>query len=144
MYRSLCVSAVLVLAALLPGCESMKSMTGGGATPDLTSLLTKELGVSENQANGGVGSMLQLAKAKLSAGEFDSIAKVIPGSQKYLDTAKKLLGGSDVTDASGLQSAFSKLGMSPDMVNKFKPILTNYVGQLGGPQVKSLLESALK
>ena len=34
--------------------------------------------------------------------------------------------------------------MSPDMVNKFKPIVTNYAGQLGGPQVKSLLESALK
>jgi len=141
MYRNLFIAATLLVAALLPGCSSMKSMTGGS---DLTSLLTKQLGVTENQANGGVGSMLQLAKEKLSAGEFDSIAKVIPGSQKYLDSAKQLLGGSKVGDASGLQSAFSKLGMSPDMVNKFKPILTNYVGQLGGPQVKSLLESALK
>ena len=143
MYRGVCVATVLILAALLPGCESMKSVAGSSA-PDLTSLLTKQLGVSESQASGGVGSMLQLAKEKLTAGEFDSVAKAIPGSQKYLDSAKQLLGGSKVGDASGLQSAFSKLGMSPDMVNKFKPIVTNYAGELGGPQVKSLLESALK
>jgi len=31
------------------------------------------------------------------------------------------------------------------MVDKFKPVLTtNDAGELGGPQVKSLLESALK
>jgi hypothetical protein len=34
--------------------------------------------------------------------------------------------------------------MSPDMVDKFKPVVTNYAGQLGGPEVKTLLESALK
>jgi len=34
--------------------------------------------------------------------------------------------------------------MSPDMVDKFKPVVTNYAGEVGGPQVKSLLESALK
>lgn len=143
MYRSVYIAMVLILATLLPGCESMKSMTGSSA-PDLAGLLTKQLGVSEQQASGGVGSMLQLAKEKLTAGEFDSVAKAIPGSQKYLDSAKQLLGGSKVGDASGLQTAFSKLGMSPDMVNKFKPIVINYAGQLGGPQVKSLLESALQ
>jgi hypothetical protein len=81
-----------------------------GSAPDLTSLLTKQLGVSENQANGGVGSMLQLAQEKLTSGEFDSITKVIPSSQKYPDSAKQVLGGGKVGNASGLQSAFSKLG----------------------------------
>ena len=142
MHRSLFVAATLFLAVLLPGCESMKSMTG--SAPDLTSLLTKQLGVTESQASGGVGSMLQLAQEKLTSGQFDSVAKGIPGSQKYLDSAKQLLGGGKVGDAGGLKSAFSKLGMSPDMVDKFKPVVTNYAGEVGGPQVKSLLESALK
>jgi hypothetical protein len=132
--------AAALLAALLTGCESMKSAAGGS---DLTSLLTKQLGVTQAQADGGVGSMLQLAKEKLTTGEFDSIAKAIPGSQKYLDSAKQALGGGKIGDASGLQSAFSKLGMSPDMVNKFKPIVVEYGGQVGGPQVKSLLQTAL-
>jgi len=142
MQRILLVVATLLLAFLLPGCESTKSTTG--STPDLTTLLTKQLGVSESQANGGVGSMLQLAQEKLTAGEFDSITKVIPGSQKYLDSAKQLLGGGKVGNASGLQSAFSKLGMSPDMVSKFEPVVTDYVGTLAGPQAKSLLAGALK
>jgi Protein of unknown function VcgC/VcgE (DUF2780) len=141
MQRRIFVVATLLLAALLPGCESMKS---AGGTPDLTSLLTKQLGVTDSQASGGVGSMLQLAQEKLTSGQFDSVAKAIPGSQKYLDNAKKLLGGGKVGDAGGLKSAFSKLGMSPDMVDKFKPVVTNYAGEVGGPQVKSLLESALK
>jgi hypothetical protein len=29
-------------------------------------------------------------------------------------------------------------------VDPFKPVVTNYAGQLGGPEVKTLLESVLK
>src|SRR5262249_4917908 len=43
MYRSVYIAMVLILATSLPGCESMKSMTG--SAPDLTGLLTKQLGV---------------------------------------------------------------------------------------------------
>lgn len=142
MYRSVCIVAALFLAALLPGCESMKSMTK--SSPDLTSLLTKQLGVTETQANGGVGSILQLAQEKLVSGQFDQIAKVIPDSQKYLDSAKHLLSGGKVGSTAGLESAFSKLGMKPEMVKKFEPVVTNYVGEVGGPQLKSLLEGVLK
>ena len=52
--------------------------------------LTSSLGVTENQAMGGVGSVLTLAQEKLAKGEFDQVAKVIPGSSKYLDMAKSL------------------------------------------------------
>ena len=47
-------------------------------------------------------------------------------------------------DAAGLQGAFSKLGLSADMVGKFKPILTQYVGKAGGSQAGNLLASVLK
>ena len=144
MYVRLCIAITLLLTTVVSGCESMKSVAGGSPSSDLTALLTKQLGVTDTQATAGTGSMLQLAKEKLTAEQFDSIAKVIPSAQKYLDSATQRLGGAKVGDANGLQSAFSKLGMSPDMVNKFKPIVSNYVGELGGPQVKSLLEGALK
>ena len=52
MRRISFVAVTLFLAVLLPSCASMKS------TPDVTSLLTKQLGVTESQASGGVGSML--------------------------------------------------------------------------------------
>jgi hypothetical protein len=58
--------------------------------------------------------------------------------------AKQLLGGANIGDKAGLQSAFSKLGMTPDMVNKFAPIVTDYVGKAGGEQARNLLAGVLK
>lgn len=142
MLRLLVVVCSVVTLGLLPGCSSVDSMLG--KSPDLSSLLTSQLGVTEAQANGGVGSILTLARNKLQAGEFDQVAKAIPGSQKYLDVAKQALGGANVTDAAGLTAAFGKLGMSPDLVGKFKPLVTEYVGKAGGPGARDLLAGALK
>ena len=140
MTRTVSSALCILFLALLCGCSTIESMTG----TDLTSTLTKSLGVTETQANGGVGAMLQLAQEKLSAGEFDQVAKAVPGSQKYLDSAKQLLGGAKIGDSAGLQSAFAKLGLSPEMVSMFKPIVSEYVGKVGGQQAKTLFESALK
>jgi len=142
MNRILAAFLICLAAIFLPGCSTTKSMMGESSP--LTGLITQQLGVTEAQATGGVGSMLKLAQEKLSAGDFDQIAKAVPGTSKYLDSAKQLLGGANVGDAAGLQGAFSKLGLSPDMVGKFKPILTQYVGKAGGSQVGDLLASVLK
>jgi hypothetical protein len=143
MRHAVRVVAVSVLVFLLGACSGTQSMMGDKA--GLAEGLAKKLGVTDTQANGGVGAMLQLAQEKLAAGEFDSVAKAIPGSQKYLDTAKQLLGGAKVGDGQqGLKGAFAKMGMSPEMVDKFKPPVLDYVGKVGGEQAKSLLATALK
>jgi hypothetical protein len=49
--------------------------------------------------------------------------------------------------ASGLASAasaFTKLGLSPDMVSKAVPVLTSFVSKSGGANVGSMLAGALK
>ncbi len=142
MIRALAMVCSLLAVTLLPGCSSMDSVMG--KSPELSSLLTQTLGVTEAQAKGGIGSILQLAQNKLQAGEFDQIAKAIPGSQKYLDMAKQALGATKLTDAAGLSAAFGKLGMSPDMLGKFTPVVTEYVGKAGGEGAGKLLASVLK
>ena len=132
-------SAVL-LVVFLWGCEHMDP----AATSSLTDTLTKQLGVTESQAAGGTGAILVFAQQRLAAGDFDIIAKAIPGSEKYLSLAKQLLGGASINDKAGLQSAFSKLGMTPDMVAKFAPILGDYAAKAGGEQARNLLATALK
>jgi len=122
----------------------MESMMGAGSSSSLPATLTKQLGVNDAQAAGGTGAILAFAQQRLAAGDFDLIAKAIPGSEKYLGLAKQLLGGASVNDKAGLQSAFSKLGMSPDMLNKFAPIVTDYVGKTGGDQASKLLAGLLK
>ena len=41
-------------------------------------------------------------------------------------------------------SAFSKLGLSPDLVTKAVPVLTSFVTKSGGANVGTLLAGALK
>ncbi len=142
MNRNMVFVVLLLVGGVLSACSSMGSMKGGGS--DLISALTNQLMVTNAQAEGGTGSILALAQQKLAAGDFDLVAKAIPGSDKYLGMAKQLLGGAGITDKAGLQSAFSMLGMSPDMVGKFAPIVTDYVGEAGGDRAKNLLAGVLK
>ena len=144
MNRNLAFAALVFCAALLNACSSMQSMMGMGSSASLPATLSNQLGVTESQATGGTGAILAFAQQRLVAGDFDLVAKAIPGSEQYLGLAKQLLGAVPISDKAGLQSAFSKLGMSPDMVDKFAPIVTDYVGKGGGDQAKNLLASVLK
>lgn len=109
----------------------------------LTDVLQGQLGISESQADGGVGTMLSLANEKLNAGEFDKLAGMIPGADKYMADAKSLgavtgkLGGMD-----GVNAALGKLGISPETISKFTPMVTDYLGKLGGSDVQGMLAKA--
>ncbi len=106
----------------------------------LTGALQDQLGISKDQAEGGIGSMLSLASEKLNAGEFDKFAGMIPGADKYLQSAKDLGAVTDpLKNMEGLTSALSSLGISPDTVSKFAPMVTEYLGKLGGDDMKSIL-----
>lgn len=72
MQRRTVAIGLAALPLALWGCASQKSM----ADP-LIGGLTKSLGVTENQAMGGVGSVLTLAQENLAAGQFNQIASVI-------------------------------------------------------------------
>ena len=99
----------------------------------LTDMLGSQLGLSPSQANGGVGSILSYAQGKLPPADFDKVAATIPGG-KDLATA-----AGPIADQSGLTSAFSKLGISPEQANQLIPAVTQYVSKVGGPQVGQLL-----
>ena len=144
MNRNLASALLLFVAGLVSACAQMESAMGVANSTGLTSTLVNRLGVTEAQAAGGVGSILAFAQQRLAAGDFDLIAKAIPGSDKYLSMAKQLLGGVPINDKAGLQGAFSKLGMSPDMLSKFSPIVTDYVSKAGGAQAGNLLAGLLK
>jgi hypothetical protein len=144
MNRNLAFAALLIWALLLNACSSMESMMGMGSSASLPATLSNQLGVSESQATGGTGAILAFAQQRLAAGDFDLIAKAIPGSEQYLGLAKQLLGGMNINDKAGLQSAFSKMGMSPDMLSKFTPVVTDYVSKAGSDQAGKLLAGLLK
>lgn len=150
---------VLLVGLALMACGSALAQStlknGRLPNPELANQLTKQLSVTPEQATGGAGALFALAKSRMSFTDFSKVATVVPGMNGLLRAAPKAdatsgLGG--VTGAlpgglGGLASAagsFQKLGMSPDMVGKFVPVLTNFVQSKGGSSVASLLSGALK
>jgi hypothetical protein len=138
--------AVALLAALPIGgyAQSLSSIASALKDP-LLNVLTSQLGVTEKQAKGGVGSYLTLLKEKLPKRDFNKIASLVPGASGYLESARKL--GAVVgplKNLAGLTGALGKLGMTPATAAEFTPTMTDYLGKLGGSNVQSLLAVALK
>ena len=143
MYRVLGFGvALIVMTVMLSSCAHMQSM---GLTDPLISALTGQLNVTTDQAQGGAGSMLTLAKEKLSSMDFNALTKMIPGADTYMKTAKDLGAVTGpVGDKAGLTSSFSKLGMGSDMVGKFSGVLSDFLGKAGGEPAKNLLAGVLR
>ncbi len=138
---------------------------GQAQTSDLVGMLTSQLGVSQQQASGGAGSLLSFAKDQMSAGDFDVVSSELPdvdsligaapdtgssalgslGSLGALSSGSSLLGGSSggLGDMAGVASTFSDLGLSPDMVTQFVPVILEYAQTTGSEQAMQLLQGAL-
>ncbi len=145
MNRRISLLAILALPfAATAETPSLGALTSALKDP-LTKTLTSQLGVTEDQAKGGIGSYLTLAQEKLAKGDFDKIAALVPGASTYMDTAKKLGAVTGpVKNLAGLNGALGKLGMKPDAVSKFVPAVTNYLGKAGGGGVQQMLAGMLK
>lgn len=133
---------------------------------ELVQHLVSSLGIQEEQAKGGAGLIMQMAKSKLEDHEFAQIAQAIPGVSDLLETAPAetkgggllgALGGmaaglggnaggaaSNVTNMIGLAAGFSKLGMDPSMISKFMPTILSFAQTKAGGQVVGLLSKALQ
>jgi hypothetical protein len=126
------------------------------ASTDLVGQLSKELGSSPETAAGAAGALFGVAKSKLKPEEFAQVSKAVPGMDLLLKAAPMMGGGGGaagaVTSMAGggagnlaaAASAFSKLGLSPDMVSKAVPVLTQFVTKSGGANVGKLLAGVLK
>lgn len=130
---------------------------------ELIQQLVSNLGINEEQAKGGAGLLFDLAKDKLSSGDFQQLTAAIPEINNFLKAAPDSGGGlmgalgsaastfgglggkmETLSNLSQLAGGFSQLGLSTDMVGKFIPIVLSFVQQQGGDSLKGLLEQVLK
>ncbi len=153
--RNLKGFGIRCMAACLFAVFGIATVQAATPSPELVGLLTKELGVTPDQATGGAGSLFELAKSRLKPEEFNQVSAAVPGMDGFLKAAPKQGGGSPLGSlgsalpggSGGLASvigAFESLGLSPDMVSKFIPVITKFVQSKGGSNVASLLTSVLK
>ena len=124
----------------------------------LVSLLTKNLGVSNEQAEGGAGAIFKKAKRKMSVDEFSQVTDAMPEVEDLINAVPEEEAGTDklggitstlggtadtLGSLTGVAGTFSKLGMDADMVGKFIPIILDYAKSKGGDTVAGLLKAAL-
>ena len=154
----LCLLLLLAFGATRIQGQHLPLTVAKSPSPELVGDLSKQLSVTPAQATGGAGTLFSLAKSRLSPTNFGKISSVVPGMSgllKAAPAASSSLGGVSLSgltsslpgSAGGLASAassFQKLGLSPEMVSKFVPVLTQFVQAKGGSGVASLLSGALK
>lgn len=142
MKRILSLLLVTVVLSSLLGCSS----TGGkdeasslSSDPAVTSLM-QSAGVTANQAIGGLGSILSLAKSKVIPEDFAKLTAGLPSADKYMSALSDLgIKGDDIKTALDLQAAYKTLGMNDDVQQKFTPAAVNYVRSTGGEEAASVL-----
>jgi len=127
----------------------------------LTEALTQKLGVSSEQAAGGAGALLLAAQSRMKADDFQQLIRSMPevgtltkvvakpkeisGWTQVASGASALMGDKNNTlgQAAGLVSSFQELGLSASMVQKYIPVVTDYVSKNAAPYLTKALVSAL-
>lgn len=126
----------------------------------LIPLLTQSLGITDGQASGGMGALLQAVQLLMPQSDFSSITQAIPDASSLIsaapsvdsssggglmDTAMQMAGEQSTTVKAGLDlvSQFQSLGMGADMIPQFSGVAESYVTQNSSPETGSLLSTAL-
>lgn len=131
--------------------ESGKQFKSG----ELTNLLVQRLGVTPQQAMGGSGALLQIAQNRMNPTEFAKLSTQVPDIQQLLSAVPALkpqsgLGGlagklaslsgdSSIGTALTAVSIFQQLGMKPETMQQFVPVVMEYMkGNTSGAAVEGL------
>jgi hypothetical protein len=124
----------------------------------LVKKLSKDLGVTKKQAEGGLVALLRAGQQNLSRKDFEAFVSDVPGADKLLKNAPppsalsslagglgSLLGGrSSPGRWAGLAASFTELGVDLDTARKFGPIVIEYVREHGGEDLVDKMRAALK
>lgn len=125
---------------------------------ELIKRLTKELGITKQQASGGLVALMRAAEKHLSRQDFAAFVADVPGAAKLLKDAPppsaisslagglgSLLGGRKSPGRwAGLAASFTELGIPLDIAKKFGPIVIDYVAHHGGEDLVDKIKAALK
>lgn len=125
---------------------------------DLIRKLSKDLGVTRDQARGGLVALMRTGQQNLSKQDFAQLATAVPGVEELLrnapaqSTLSSLAGGlgsmfggrSGPGRWAGLAASFTELGVDLDTAKKFGPIVIGYVERHGGADLVDKLRTALK
>ncbi|EGQ7757395.1 TPA: DUF2780 domain-containing protein [Vibrio vulnificus] len=150
MYKKIAIAAFVSVA--LMGCQttSKQAQTGtesgygemanaalmsavqtwsqkGSIDNDIITAIQSSANISSEQAVGGVGSLLALAKNSLSSNESTELAGLMPGFDSLQSSGLTAL----ISNNDTVKSAFSALGLDPALISTFTPIILSALQNQG-------------
>ena len=125
---------------------------------ELIEQLTRQLGVTGAQAEGGAAVLLKAAKDKLGGDEFNQLLGGVPGLTDLLKKAPAsgggglggLLGGlagavgGNAALISTIMTGFGKLGLGVEDAKRFAPVILSFLKTKVSPDVAAKLEKTLR
>lgn len=124
---------------------------------DLVGSVMSQLGLSQGQAEGGLGSLLGLAQSSLGSSDYSKLAASIPNADSLLaaapalDSTKGMSGllskagdmGSSFQGSAMVFDAFEKLGISKELAAPMVDIAKSYLEANGSEGTAGLLTKGL-
>ncbi|QBF82725.1 DUF2780 domain-containing protein [Shewanella maritima] len=139
-----------------PAAEVSETQAAAHSNPLVGSVMS-QLGLNQSQAEGGLGTLLSVAKDNLSGSDFSQLSDSIPGADMLLSAVPALAGdsgmsgllsqagdlGSALQGSAMVYDAFEKLGISKELVAPMINIAKNYLEQNGAEDTTGLLMQGL-
>ncbi|QQX80616.1 DUF2780 domain-containing protein [Shewanella sp. KX20019] len=140
-----------------PATKAAKAISTPAQSDDLVGSVMSQLGLSQGQAEGGLGSLLSLAQSSLGSSDFSSISDSIPGIDGLLSAVPEMdsdSGMSGLLSKAGgfgdslqggamVYDAFEKLGISKDLAAPMIDIVKGYLDSNGTSGSADLLMQGL-
>jgi hypothetical protein len=138
--------------------EEPQNVEASAAQPDIMGLithLTNNLNVDQEQAQGGVASLMNYAKQNLTQENFSALATQLPGTEGILSELPDIsnieqggLGGlldkaaqynESLASVNDLKKQFDALGLDTGMIMGFVEQAQSYLDTPAGQEAKKLL-----
>jgi len=139
--------------------EASKMMAKDAAMSSLTGMVTEQLGVTQQQAQGGLGTLFGLAQTTLGSSEFQELSQYVPEMESLLHSAPEisesaqgissLLGqagkyGDALKSGSQAYAQFKSLGLDPAQIPQYIEVTNEFLKKQGGTDVATLFSKGLE
>ncbi|MFT7090915.1 MAG: hypothetical protein ACJAYW_000877 [Candidatus Azotimanducaceae bacterium] len=149
-----------VESAVAADAMSAAAATAGklAAGSSLASMITSQLGVTDTQAEGGLGTIFGLAKSTLGATDFGQLSSMVPEMDILLAAApalsenakglSSLMGsagkyGTALQGATQAYSQFKTLGIGVDQIPQYISVTNEFLESKGGDDTVALFKKGV-
>jgi hypothetical protein len=121
------------------------------AQTDLVNMLMSDMNVTQGQAEGGAGALLNMAGETMNKTDYSALGDVIPDMSGLLGAVPSLGGksmmgsmASKLTGMPAVVGAFDKLGLKESHIAIMTPLLVDYVEKKGGQAISKVFAKSIE